>query len=72
MARDYDPDHPLEPTSPSLINRVRCLVYGHLDYVDLYDQFSGSLHLICIRCSGTKTITYPKANVVGEDTAGQE
>lgn len=71
MPRIYDPTHPINPGPPNLLNRIRCLVHDHLDYLDYYEEGAGTVHLICVRCSGTKTTTYPKANVIGDDSVNQ-
>lgn len=66
-SRNYDPNHPAEPSPPTFWNRVRCRLHGHflhLDYIDIHNK----VHLICLRCSIILVASWPRANVVVSET----
>lgn len=68
----YLPDHPLEPSPPTWMNRVRCHLNGHAWMLLEFNHISLEYSLLCIRCSRTKETRVPLITVDSTPTIEQE
>lgn len=63
MRGNYDPNHPTQPSPPTLWNRLRCRLHSHHLHFDYFSHADNTVHLICMRCSLILVARWPRANL---------
>jgi hypothetical protein len=57
MKGEYNPDHPLEPSPPTFINRILCRIRTHYWTLSSFHHHDLIASYICLGCSKVMTVS---------------
>lgn len=63
MKGEYNPDHPLEPSPPTLLNRLLCRLRSHYWVLSSFHHTELIASFICLGCSKVMTVSLPTGRI---------